>query len=682
MKLAFVEVAGFRGFKDAQRFDFPDGFVVLAGRNGVGKSTVLDAIDFAMTGTIAKYPVKEAKGGGLNEHLWWVGDGKPDDNYVEIGFKDEFGEEHIVRRSRKHGVENLSTSLANRLCAETVGTESWADALMRTTLIRDEVITALSLDLPEQARFTAVRAAIGGLTGTDHSDRTNALVLAAKAAESEQNARLGTAQAELSRTLTALTEARSVTERHSDIASAEQTIKSLEPHVLDITENRAEALRQRVAERKRSIPILLEALTAAEGLRDEHVHFQSQEGQSEITIAKENVSQALQKIDRTKAELEVAQNNKAKEVEHDAFTNHMIALLDHGESVGLQHDNCPLCASARSPNEFATAIAEARKKLEERGARVTAVNAELKKAQTIFQESQANLAQHKNTLEELDTRKTKLDQTISTLGTLFKEWNLEFSMTRLETVHKLIVQRRDETIQLERALFVLEASSAHDRVTKLETQEKQLRLQIEKELGKLSAAERTVETTRQINNAAKAVHNEILTEKFDIVMPLLKELYRRLRPHVDWREIEIEFGGHVRASLNFSVGEGKNPQFLFSSGQRRAAGLAFLLAIHLARPWCKWQTLLLDDPVQHIDDYRALNLVEVLSAIRRTGRQIIVAVEDSALADVLCRRLRSTAVEGGRRFDLITANNGSATISNIEEVSPLPSSILQIASAS
>jgi len=28
---------------------------------------------------------------------------------------------------------------------------------------------------------------------------------------------------------------------------------------------------------------------------------------------------------------------------------------------------------------------------------------------------------------------------------------------------------------------------------------------------------------------------------------------------------------------------------------------------------------LLDDPVQHIDDYRALNLVEVLAAIRRTG---------------------------------------------------------------
>jgi chromosome segregation protein len=48
--------------------------------------------------------------------------------------------------------------------------------------------------------------------------------------------------------------------------------------------------------------------------------------------------------------------------------------------------------------------------------------------------------------------------------------------------------------------------------------------------------------------------------------------------------------------------------------------------------WC-FEMKLLDDPVQHIDDYRALNLVEILAAIRRTGRQVIVSVEDTALAN-------------------------------------------------
>lgn len=187
---------------------------------------------------------------------------------------------------------------------------------------------------------------------------------------------------------------------------------------------------------------------------------------------------------------------------------------------------------------------------------------------------------------------------------------------------------------MERALLILELSGSVDRVRSLENRIASLRLLVEEDIQHLTAAEKAFELARQIESSAKSVANEILAEQFDTVMPLLKELYRRLRPHNEWKEIQVEFGGRVRASLNFSV-DGRNPQFLFSSGQRRTAGLAFLLAIHLSRKWCRWQSLLLDDPVQHIDDYRALNLVEVLAAIRRSGRQLIIAVEDPALADVL-----------------------------------------------
>jgi len=81
---------------------------------------------------------------------------------------------------------------------------------------------------------------------------------------------------------------------------------------------------------------------------------------------------------------------------------------------------------------------------------------------------------------------------------------------------------------------------------------------------------------------------------------------------------------------------------------------------------------LLDDPVQHVDDYRALNLVEVLAAVRRSGRQVVVAVEDAALADVLCRRLRSSQTEAGRRYDLNHAVDGSARFEAVLDILPLP----------
>jgi DNA repair exonuclease SbcCD ATPase subunit len=216
----------------------------------------------------------------------------------------------------------------------------------------------------------------------------------------------------------------------------------------------------------------------------------------------------------------------------------------------------------------------------------------------------------------------------------------------------------------------------------LESQVEELRSLVETEASRLNQVERAVEVAQQIDKSVRQVANELLSEQFDTVLPLLKEIYRRLRPHADWSEIEIDIAGKLRASLNFTVGDGYNPQFLFSSGQRRAAGLAFLLAVHLSRPWCALNTLMLDDPIQHIDDYRSLNLVEVLSSIRRGGRQVIIAVEDKALADVLCRRLRSSMSEPGVRLDFGVSESGSAEIKGELAVPPFKATVFGIAEAS
>ena len=76
------------------------------------------------------------------------------------------------------------------------------------------------------------------------------------------------------------------------------------------------------------------------------------------------------------------------------------------------------------------------------------------------------------------------------------------------------------------------------------------------------------------------------------------------------------------------------------------------VSVHLARAWTSWRTLLMDDPVQHVDDFRALHLIEVLAALRLGGRQVVCAVEDEALAELLCRRLLSSSESIGRRYNL------------------------------
>lgn len=186
-----------------------------------------------------------------------------------------------------------------------------------------------------------------------------------------------------------------------------------------------------------------------------------------------------------------------------------------------------------------------------------------------------------------------------------------------------------------------------------------------------------VALARSMEHGVRRTSAEIIDERLALISPLLNELYQRLRPHADWRSIEYSVRGDVRRFLSLRVGDGLNPQFVFSSGQRRAAGLAFLLSVHLSRTWSRLNTLVLDDPVQHIDDFRALHLVEILAAIRQDQRQIICAVEDASLADLLCRRLFSTSEEPGRRYDLDYDPSGNVAIADRVNILPMSPDVLQ-----
>ena len=106
--------------------------------------------------------------------------------------------------------------------------------------------------------------------------------------------------------------------------------------------------------------------------------------------------------------------------------------------------------------------------------------------------------------------------------------------------------------------------------------------------------------------------------------------------------------------------------------------MAFLLLVHLARPRMDAFALpLLDDPVQHIDNFRALHLVEALAALRLGRRQIICAVEDPALANLFCRRLVSTTGEPGRRYDIDLGPEGATSVLTAADVPPMPIGVLR-----
>jgi DNA repair exonuclease SbcCD ATPase subunit len=678
MKIEFVEVSGFRGFKDRTRFELPAGFAILTGHNGAGKSTVLDAIDFALTGSINKYPVRTARGGGLDDHIWWVGSGQAKEHMVSVGFIKDDGGRFTITRTRR-GLVDQGPEGVYLLCGGDSAKVS-AETLMKTTLIRDESIVRLSVDQSEQARFEAVREAIGGLVGPDYSERTREIHDAGIKARDEQKRRLDNIQAELGRALSSLTEARSVAEKSPDVAEAMKMLEGMK--IALPSEGGSDALRQIVADKKLRLAELDRLISSAFDLKPLLEKIQADAWDEVIKARQNELSSAEEQLSLIKTALDNAARAFDAERESDLFAAHLAALVDHGSHLGLQDGHCPLCEAARSSAEFEAALSTSRKKLAGRDATLAQATLAVTEAENALHAKQAQIEILIAESDGLTRQRDDVLKRLKDITTLFAQYNFKADPAKPELAQVALLDEQEEIARLERALFILDASGAVDRVATWQNRVNGLRGNVETESTRLADAERAATRAREIQTAAKTVANQISAEQFDTVMPLLQELYHRLRPHSEWREIESDFGGKVRGTLNFTVGDGHNVQFLFSSGQRRAAGLAFLLSIHLSRRWCNWRTLLLDDPVQHIDDYRALNLIEVLSAIRRTGRQVIVAVESRALADVLCHKLRSTSTELGRRFDLALSITGSGSIAEVHDVVPLPREILRPAQAS
>jgi DNA repair exonuclease SbcCD ATPase subunit len=681
MKLDFVELVGFRGFRDKERFEIPSGFVVLSGRNGAGKSTVLDAVEFALTGTINKFLVKEARGGGLDAHIWWVGKGDALEHYVTVGFVDEDGERFQVTRSRSAGCDKQPQQIMDALCRVNSDVLTPLETLLQMTLIRDEHIAALSLDLPEQSRFAILKAAIGSLGGQDFSERTDAIVATAKASKTKQTERVKAIQDDLGRTLSALTEARSVAARSANISEALQILESFAESLPSGLKERIEALRSYIAEKRLALREIERARSSVQDLQGEIAFWNSPEAEEQIANAESMVQSARERKTQAEEQFVLAVHSQQAEGAADEFATHLAALVEHGAALGLQEGHCPLCNAQRAETDFHAALTAARARIAERANTLSVANHAVSVAREELTSAEQSLVTAEQALQSLNNRRAALETGLKAIQDVYAKHDFNVVVSDITSAQTLLFAEHERLAKFDRALSILEGSDAVDRVKELEQRVIRLREVQNDEAAKLTSTEKAFESARQIESAAKTVQNQILTEQFDTVMPLLKELYRRLRPHTDWTEIESDFGGKVRASLNFTVG-GYNPQFLFSSGQRRATGLAFLLAVHLSRPWCRWKSLMLDDPVQHIDDYRALNLVEVLSAIRRTDRQVIIAVEDPALADLLCRRLRSTVAGPARYYELSTSPTGSAQITRSQDILPLPKRVLRLAQAS
>lgn len=660
MKLAYVDLCGFRGYRKQLRIEFPGGFTVIDGRNGVGKSTIFDAVEFGLTGTITKYGDATADRETIADYIWWTGEGPPpDERYVEVGFQD--GDDVLpVRRTQLSEADpSAMDALMQRLCDVATMPKSPLGQLGRASIIRDEHIASLSLDLKEADRYGLLCDAIGATDADVWIERGARLASLAKR-------RLQAAEKEVEDTAREVTaagrqvdELRSGVMEEATVAAAASRLQAFIGRTV-LPDQLADPARTAIVERLRTLEDLNWLRSAWENAVDAEARL------SDLRSAIATVENNKRLAEAGLAALEDGEP-EASLGDLACQARDLDALVRLGRNLGLHDGHCPLCASNITHSQFdnglAIAAAHARQ-LDEKAVEMASLERARKAAQDALIAAEEELKRQQNLLSLSEATAEEFRQRLIAIG-LPENAGLQEISERHQVLTATISATREDL----RIIDTLKLNDGLARALRAEAEANEVNSRAEKKLG---LARRADNRAQALHDAARRAAGESLDRRLERVLPLMSELYRRLRPHPIWGDIEYKIRGDVRRFLKLQVGNELNPQFIFSSGQRRATGLAFLLSVNLSLAWSRWSTILLDDPVQHVDDFRSIQLTEVLAQLLTGGRQIICAVEDAALADLLCRRLPISRRGDGKRVTLGPAPDGSLTKLQEFELAPLP----------
>jgi chromosome segregation protein len=116
VRIARLKAVGFRGIRELIDLELPSTFTVITGRNGAGKSTICDAIEFALTGTLSKPYMHVEKREDLLDYVWWRGPANTSDHFVQLTLIRDDGEAITITRRPEALTIDPASDLARELC--------------------------------------------------------------------------------------------------------------------------------------------------------------------------------------------------------------------------------------------------------------------------------------------------------------------------------------------------------------------------------------------------------------------------------------------------------------------------------------------------------------------------------------------------------------------------------------
>jgi DNA repair exonuclease SbcCD ATPase subunit len=661
MRLSNVRVESFRGFGRELQLDCSADALILVGANGTGKTSFFDAVVWALYGDIPR----------LRGSRDAVGD-----DYVVNRFDAKSGPRVTLSFQNAEGVWSLTRTRQGPVVVDPDGVESggaeasrWVGELMNATddrtdsfaifdrahLLGQEEIAKFVRDTSPRERFDALSDLLGVGSVRVFYQTLERTLDAARERESDSTRQLLQLDRALEATrveLLALDTSASKNEtigksrarrQLNDLGRRARVLGIVDPPdesgvegdllaAADDLATRLRAREERVAGAIRETQSLIQR-QELEVSRSERMSMFSAERES-ATADLHVLEQSASALDVEIASLTDRLDNVRRSLsrEQSALKARQSFLRDAIQFVKL--------ASRVSSSALETQLMETSRELEE----------QLAQARERRDQDAAGLRERKRRLASLGRQIAEVERETQEHEELTRdivsEWDpggnlgLDGVSSALESLRASLRGIREDADEL--ALQI--------RLLATRTKSAELRVRLEStENRRGPVAERARRDTESVNLLQGLVRDakdaEVATVRnvLEGTNPLLNALYRRLRPHPVLGEIAVDFGKFKDRGEAYYEAAGAdvraNIATMFSSAQLNAVAICIFLAISLSRREDRLATILLDDPIQNMDDYNVLGLVDLLRNVIQY-RQVIVSTHDERIGELLRRKLR------------------------------------------
>jgi hypothetical protein len=660
-RLRGVEVANFRGFGEERRIDLDADAIIITGPNGVGKTSLIDAITWGLTGSIARLEQRrERKNDDLLSNRYRPGavpsvrlDLALDDG-VELQVSREAHKEGSSVTLRRNGslVSGAASSLADALGFPDEGALKYA--VETWGVLHQDSMRAVLEARPEE--FQRRLREILGLSPLDDFEawikgecKSVAENVAAARGRMQQAQSVAVAAKE------ALSRARATLAEAAQMASAKEslavTAREVAPRInLRLPETidalAVASLLQEVRRLELEIPQRWALLATTNGVLQE----------SEARIAELNVEDLRAKTADARERYEAAQKRYEEAVHANQVLQDRLDGLAALAVAALPHlaDECPVCQQSIDAETVrlhlqslieSTGELDAYRELEgqEQIARETAQEAEIALGEASRREQVAEASVRQ--VAQLRSEREALTNWFAALAS--DDAQIPVRMPSLE--EEAITQMTLDVRRVQSGLLQWQQELANESVRVEEPRLRAVADEAEaQELFHRGEVERLAARQLSLEGLAKASTEAIvdITRQWLVELnPLFGAVYNRMAAHPTFTQLGLEHdvyygkGRTMPRVYDPLIDIGDNPQIVCSEGQLNIVALSYFIAFGLSAGNRALPFMIMDDPLQFMDEINVLGFADLCRHLR-ARRQIVVTTHDRRFARLLERKFR------------------------------------------